>query len=90
MKMLTEACEREFPQNYYDAPLFLADLYAYVGHKTGNRECVEKGVEAFIEGFPETQNPSCYVSGSHHWSQQSAMTLRSGHLLQCVTWRSKP
>jgi hypothetical protein len=30
-KVLAEACVAEFPETYFEAPLFLSDLYAYVG-----------------------------------------------------------
>ena len=88
MKMLTEGCRKDFPEAFYDAPLYLAGLYAYVGHKTKNQDYMEEAIEAFLEGFPESQNPPCFF-GSNTWSQQSAMLMRSGLVLQYATWKSK-
>lgn len=44
-------------------------------------------LDFFIGGFPETQNPACFAR-DHNWCRQSAMMLRSGHILQYVKWKS--
>ncbi|MHC4917167.1 MAG: hypothetical protein ACYTGB_16935 [Planctomycetota bacterium] len=87
MKLLKEGCGRPFPESFFQAPLFLSDLYGYVGHRTGNPELVRKGAAAFARSFPASKNPPVYMPKNTTWSRTSATILRSGHLLQFASWK---
>jgi hypothetical protein len=86
-KMLQEGAEKTFPDSFFDAPLFLADLYAYVGLKTGNRELQARATDAFAQSFPESKCPPVFLADNSTWSRTAAMTLRTGHLLQYAAWK---
>jgi hypothetical protein len=87
LKLLKEGCEKPFPESYYDAPIFLADLYAYVGLKTANEAYMKKAAGLFAQGFPESKCPPVYLPDNSVWSRTSAMALRAGHLLQYAHWK---
>jgi len=89
LKLLTEGCQEEFPDSFFGAPKFLADLYAYVGYKTGNADYVKRAAKLFAQGFPESKNPPVILPGNSTWSRTAAMTLRVGHLLQYANWKLK-
>lgn len=89
-KLLAEGCEKEFPDSFFEAPLFLADLYAYVGYKTGNKELLARAADAFASAFPESRNPPVALPGNSTWSQASAMMLRTGNVLKYSFWKSAP
>jgi hypothetical protein len=88
-RLLSEGCEAEFPHTFFESPKFLADLYAYVGLKTGNAAYIRKAADLFAQGFPESKNPPVILPGSSTWSRTAAMTLRTGHLLQYANWKLK-
>lgn len=89
LKLLTEGAEGEYSsESFFEAPIFLSGLHAYVGWKTGSREQLARGAERFAEGFPESKCPPCYIPNNSTWSWQSAMYLRSGHILQTAFWKS--
>jgi len=85
--MLKEGCEQEFPESFFDAPLFVADLYAYVGLKTGKAEYLTRAADSFATAFPESRCPPVFLPGNSTWSRTSAMMLRTGHLLQYANWK---
>lgn len=87
-KMLAEACAYDFPETFYEAPLYLADLYAYVGYMTGNEDLLTRAMESFANGFPESRHPPVYHAGEKDWTERSAMMLRAGNLLQYAVWRT--
>jgi hypothetical protein len=89
MKLLDDGCKQDFPENFFDAPLFLADLHAYVALKKGNQDYLDDAVEHWIEAFPESKCPPVYLSTSSHWTRRGAMNLRTGHLLQYYFWKKK-
>ena len=86
-ELLKAGCDKEFPENFFDAPLFLADLNAYVGLKTGNRKYLEDAIEHWIEAFPASKSPPVYLPGNSQWSRRKAMLMRTGHLLQYAHWK---
>jgi len=88
-KLLAEGCEKEFPDTFFESPKFLSDLYAYVGHKTGNAAYVKQAADLFAQGFPASKNPPIILPGSSTWSRTAAMTLRTGHWLQYANWKLK-
>jgi SAM-dependent methyltransferase len=87
MKLLKEGCEKSFTEGFFDAPRFLADLYAYVGMKTGNKELLEKAADQWASGFPLSKCPPVFVPDNINWSYSAAMTLRAGHVLQYAHWK---
>ncbi len=73
LELLTAGCEKELPSNsFYDAPVFLAGLYAYVGAVTDNAEFMKTAVKKFVTGFPESKNPP----------PRSNMFIRAGYLME--------
>ncbi len=89
-ELLRAGCDAEFPENYFDAPLFLAGLNAYVALKTGKRASLEDAREHWITAFPESKCPPVYQPGNSQWSRRKAMILRAGHLLQYAHWKLPP
>jgi PcRGLX-like N-terminal RIFT barrel domain/PcRGLX-like protein central beta sandwich domain len=86
-ELLKVGCDREFPDNFFDAPLFLADLYGYVALKTGNTDYGEDGAELWLEASPESKCPPVYTPDNTKWTERSAMYLRAGHVLQYYFWK---
>ncbi|MBM4033838.1 MAG: hypothetical protein FJ291_18950 [Planctomycetes bacterium] len=89
LKLLQEGCERKFPSTFFDAPIFLSGLHAYVGHVTGNKASLARAAELFAEGFPESKSPPVYLPDNSVWSRQAVMMLRAGHLLQWAHWKGR-
>ena len=87
--LLKAGCDAEFPENFFDAPLFLADLHAYVAAVTGNDEYLDDAVEYWVQAFPESKCPPVYLSNNSQWSRRKAMFLRTGHLLQWAHWKGR-
>ena len=67
---------------------FLSDLYAYVGMKSGKAELLETAADLFAQSFPESKCPPVWLPNNSIWSRTSAMTLRTGHLLQHACWKA--
>jgi hypothetical protein len=88
-ELLKAGCDQEFPENFFDAPLFLADLCAYVALRTGDEDYLDDAVEHWIQGFPESKSPPVFLPDNSQWSQRKAMMLRAGHLLQYAHWKLK-
>jgi len=86
-EMLKAGCDKDFPENFFDAPLFLADLHAYVALKTGKADYADDAVEHWIEASSESKCPPLYLPGNSQWSKAGAMHLRTGHLLQYYFWK---
>lgn len=87
LKLLQEGCEKPFADSFYDAPLFLSDLFAYVALKTNNPSHLRRAASLFAQGFPESKCPPVFLPDDRTWSRTSAMTLRTGHLLQYGNWK---
>jgi exo-rhamnogalacturonan lyase-like protein len=88
-ELLKAGCDTEFPENFFDAPLFLADLNAYVALKTGNKDYLDEAIEHWISAFPESKSPPVYLPANSQWSRRKAMFMRTGHLLQYAHWKWK-
>jgi hypothetical protein len=86
-ELLRVGCDREFPDNFFDAPLFLADLHAYVALRTGKADYGDDAVDLWLEGSPEGKCPPVYLPGNTRWSTRRAMHLRAGHILQYYAWK---
>jgi len=50
-ELLKAGCDQEFPENFFDAPLFLADLCGYVGLRTGDENYLADAVEYWIQAM---------------------------------------
>ena len=87
LALLKAGCDAEFPENFFDAPLYLADLHAYVALKTANRDYLDDAVDHWISAFPESKCPPVYLPSNSQWSRRKAMMLRAGHLLQYAFWK---
>ncbi len=89
LELLRTGSELDFPANFFDAPVFLADLHAYTALVLDRADLVEDAVELYIEGAPESTCPPVYLPANSQWSRRSAMQLRSGHLLQYCFWKKQ-
>jgi hypothetical protein len=87
--LLKEGCEKPFPESFFEAPLYLSDLYGYVGLKTGKPELIRQGARFFAQCFPESKCPPVFLPGSTTWYRTSAMMLRTGLILQYANWKMK-
>lgn len=90
-ELLQAGCDTEFPENFFDAPLFLASLNAYVAlnAKEGADTYIANAKEFWISGFPESKCPPVFLPNNSVWSRQKAMWMRTGHLLQYYYWKKK-
>jgi uncharacterized protein YyaL (SSP411 family) len=86
-ELLKAGADRAFPENFFDAPLFLADLNAYVAIKSTEGDYADAAVEHWISGFPESKSPPVYQPRNSQWSRRKAMHLRAGHVLQYYFWK---
>jgi exo-rhamnogalacturonan lyase-like protein len=86
-ELLQAGCDKDFPENFFGAPLFMADLHAYVALKTGKADYADDAVEHWIEGFPESKCPPVFLPNNSQWSRRGAMHLRAGHILQYYFWK---
>ncbi len=88
-EMLKAGADTEFPENFFDAPVFLADLNAYVALKTGEQDYLDEAIELWIAGFPESKCPPVYQPLNSQWSRRKGMLMRTGHILQYAFWKKK-
>jgi len=87
LDLIKAGCEKPFPENFFDAPLFLADLHAYGALAAGKPEYAKDAVEHWIEASPESERPPVFLPDSSTWTREKAMHLRTGHLLQYYFWQ---
>lgn len=80
-KLLIEGCEKPFPDSYFDAPMFVAGLFAYVGSETSNPAYLKTAAKLFSQGFPESRCPPVVMAGDLIWPEKSAMLIRAGYPL---------
>jgi uncharacterized protein YyaL (SSP411 family) len=90
LKLLQAGCDAEFPENYFDAPLFLADLEAYVAGTTGKADYADAAVDHWIQAFPESSTPPVYIPRHSQWSHNASTYLHAGRLLEYYFWKHKP
>jgi PcRGLX-like N-terminal RIFT barrel domain/PcRGLX-like protein central beta sandwich domain len=90
LELLKAGADQDFPENYFDAPLFLADLHAYVALVTGKTNYVDDAIEHWIEASAESKCPPLFLGNKNStWHKRSVMHLRAGHLLQYYFWKKK-
>jgi DUF1680 family protein len=94
LALLKEGCEKNFAkagltEMYAEWPIFLSNIYAYVGYKTGNEGYIKKAEELFCTYVPAAPSPFCYRPSSQAWDKESGKMIRNGHILQFVEWKLK-
>jgi exo-rhamnogalacturonan lyase-like protein len=89
LKLITAGCDKDFPENFFDAPLYLADLHAYAALSTGKKDYAEDAVEHWIEGSPESKSIPVFLPNNTIWYRDRAMHMRTGHLLQYYFWKQR-
>jgi hypothetical protein len=85
--LLKAGAAKPFADTFYEASLYLSDLYAYVGYRQGNEQLIEKGMDAFMDTFPESKHPPIFQPGMMTWTERPARVLQTGHILQWVCWK---
>ena len=89
MKLLEEGCAGQFPKKTYSEwPIFLSNIYAYVGLKQNKPEYVTKAKELFNAYVSNSKSPPAYRIGSGAWTKETCKTIRNGHILQYVLWKT--
>jgi len=73
-------------KTYNEWPMFLSNIYAYLGHKTDNEGLVKKAEDYFCRVVSKSPSPPCHKS-SGAWTKETCKTLRNGHILQFVKWK---
>ncbi len=89
LELLVAGCETEPRAEFYEAPLYLAGLFAYVALAAERPEYLKEAYRLFERGFPDSRNPPVFRVGTPDWSERAAMRLRAGHLVQYAAWRSR-
>ncbi len=89
LKLLVEGCEKPFEQMHFDAPVFIAGLFAYTGAETGKGEYLKQAAKYFAQGFPESKCPPVALPGNVTWPEKSAMLIRAGYPVNHAFWRQK-
>ncbi|HOX06879.1 MAG TPA: hypothetical protein PK280_10795 [Planctomycetota bacterium] len=87
LELIKAGCDKKFPENFFDAPLFLADLHAYAAAAAGKPEYAKDAVEHWIEASPESDCPPVFLPESSTWTREKAMHLQTGHILQYYFWK---
>jgi len=88
MKLLEEGCAGQFPKKTYSEwPIFLSNIYAYVGYKKGKPEYIKTAQDYFTGYVSGSKSPPAYRIGSGAWTKETCKTIRNGHILQYVKWK---
>ncbi|MDD4890897.1 MAG: hypothetical protein PHU85_13330 [Phycisphaerae bacterium] len=87
LEMLVDSTQKTFPDTFFQAPLYLADVFGYVAMVKSDKELLAKGAELMASGFPESKCPPVFMPGNGTWCHDAAMMLRAGHVLQYATWK---
>jgi hypothetical protein len=74
-------------ENYYDAPIFLADLFAYGALTKEKPEWAKEAIDQWLAASPESKTPPIFLKGSSTWTKDSAMDLQAGNVLQYYFWK---
>jgi hypothetical protein len=91
MKLLKEGCEGDYEATkpaYNEWPIFLSNIYAYVGYKEKNAAYIARAEELFAKYAEITKNLGCYTANGA-WDKESGKLIRNGHILQYVEWKLK-
>lgn len=87
LQLIEEGCATPFPENYYDAPIFLADLFAYGALIKEKPEWAKEAIDQWLAASPESKTPPIFLNGSSTWTKDSAMDLQAGNVLQYYFWK---
>jgi exo-rhamnogalacturonan lyase-like protein len=86
-ELLEAGCKKPMASDsYYDAPMFAAGLYAYVGGALKNEAYLKKAAKDFMLGFPESKNPPVFMPGNKTWAGRAASLMKAGALVQYGFW----
>ncbi|MFO7900960.1 MAG: hypothetical protein R6V58_18125 [Planctomycetota bacterium] len=90
LRLLLEGCEKPLPEDsYFEAPMFLAGLYAYTGTVARKPEYLNKAAKLFALGFPESKSPPAFMPNNTTWSRRAAMMIRAGYPVQHAFWKQE-
>lgn len=88
LDMLQAGADTPFPDdNFFEAPLYLADLNAYIAMTAGKADYAEEAMENWIKAFPESASPTVFLPNNSAWHREKAMHMRTGHWLQFHYWK---
>jgi hypothetical protein len=91
LKLLKEGCAGDYEATkpaYNEWPIFLSNIYAYVGYAEKNAAYLAKAEELFAKYAEITKNLGCYTTNGA-WDKESGKLIRNGHILQYVEWKLK-
>ncbi|MCK5528670.1 MAG: hypothetical protein KAI74_03220 [Kiritimatiellae bacterium] len=89
LALLKAGCDAEFPENFFDAPLFLANLNGYMAEVTSNEDYADNAIDLWIEGFPESKCPPFYMPDNSRWYLRNVMIMRTSHLIRHYYWKKQ-
>ena len=90
MELLKAGADKELPTStFFEAPVYVSGLQAYVAVKLKSPDYLAKAVEMFAQAFPESKSPPVFLANNSTWSRDASMMLRTGHLLQYACWKMK-
>jgi uncharacterized protein YyaL (SSP411 family) len=88
-RLLIEGCETPFPESFYDAPMYLAALFAYTYTVTDNEAYLKQALNLFAQGFPESATLPIVMPGDNTWSELSAMRIRAAWPIYYALWHKE-
>jgi len=88
-KLLKDIADKGAPSTFYEAPLYFADLYGFLGQGSKDKALMEKGMRSFADGFPESRIPAVYSEGRADWSVRPPELLRAGSMLHFFCWKQE-
>lgn len=88
-RLLEEGALKETLPANQNAPLFMAGLCAYVSPLTGKKETLERAVELFNSGFPESKCPPIHLPGNSAWPFEAVTMFRAVNVFQYGLSRSQ-
>jgi len=89
-KLLEDGCKKPMASDsYYDAPIYTAGLYAYVGAVLQNPDYLKKASKQFGLGFPESKSPPVFMPGNKSWSTRSASLIKAAALVEYGFWKQE-
>ncbi|MCK6470176.1 MAG: hypothetical protein L6R28_00395 [Planctomycetes bacterium] len=87
LELLQGGCDNEWPENFYDAPVYLAGLNAYVGSVTGQQQYYDNAAKFFMQGFPRSASPPVYQANNSQWAFTVPLLLRGANIFQWGLWK---
>jgi hypothetical protein len=91
LRLIKEGCDGNYEATnpaYDEWPIFLSNIYAYLGYKQNNPAYLAKAEDLFCRYAEATKNLGCYTTNGA-WDKESGKLMRNGHILQFVEWKLK-